>query len=620
MAIRFARQAGNWSDPLTWDDGLTIPTTGDEVYLNNYNITINQDVTTGFISNSQTPIGVPLDPIPDMTSNTSPVGVGQAFATQNNITAWKVFRKGLNTFSPLADHWLGAVNGGQIGYQFNTPKSIQRYAWHQNTAAGSRPRDWTFQGSNDGVIWVTLHTVVAAASAATYNSPNISNLSSYTYYRINVTAVQSGGFTLWLNALSMTESTSFGDGYLSGGTATIPASRTVNANLYNGFATNLIVISAASPNVVNITGNMPGTKAVGNSIVILVTGNCTLNYVGNVASSFGIGGQLPNTRGISLSTAATINVTGDVHGGSNTHDNFVGSECVGILSSTGATINVVGNISGGTGAGNKGIQGSNNDTINVTGNVTGGIGSNAGLSVPLRGILLTGASNVPCSIVGNVIGSVNSFAVQSTGTYPVKITGNIENHSSGRIAISAIFLFLESTNMSWQFRKYDLTTNTLYTPGVATGHPATNNVRTGIVYGPTNNLTGTCAVPPAAAVSLGVPVDNTVGTASLDANALAAALNTSLSANLSASLPTPISASLQASLPTPISASLQASLPTPIATALNTSLSASLPAAIAPLLWDESVTNITTPNSIGERLKNCSTVATTGAQIASFNP
>jgi hypothetical protein len=354
----------------------------------------------------------------------------------------------------------------------------------------------------------------------------------------------------------MTESTSLSNGYLSGGTATIPASRTVNADLYNGFATNLIVISAASPNVVNITGNMPGTKAVGYSTVISVTGNCTLNYVGNVASSFGIGGQLPITRGISLSTAATINVTGDVHGGSNTHDNFVGAEGVGILSSTGATINVVGNISGGTGAGNKGIQGSNNDTINVTGNVTGGIGSNSGLNVPLRGILLTGASTVPCSIVGNVTGSVNAFAIQSTSTYPVKITGNIENHSSGRIAISAIFLFLESTNMSWQFRKYDLTTNTLYTPGVATGHPATNNVRTGIVYGPTNNLTGTCAVPPAAAVSIGVPVDNTVGTGYLNATDI----------------------------------------------------------------WNVPLASITTPNSIGERLKDASTVQTTGAQLAAFLP
>jgi hypothetical protein len=574
MAIRFARQAGNWSDPLTWDDGLTIPTTGDEVYLNNYNITIDQDVTTGFISNSITPIGVPLDPIPDMTSNTSPVGVGQAFATQNNITAWKAFRKGLNTVSLASDGWTGSTMTGQLGFQFDTSKIIKRYSWYNNQSAGNRPKSWTFEGSNDGVIWVVLDTIVNAASTTNYNSSILANTTSYTYYRINVTATQGPTSLCVINSLNMTESTSLGNGYLSGGTATIPASRTVNADLYNGFATNLIVISAASPNVVNITGNMPGTKAVGNSTVILVTGNCTLNHVGNVASSFGIGGQLPNARGISLSTAATINVTGDVYGGSNTHDNFGGNEGIGIVSSTGATINVVGNISGGTGAGNRGIQGSNNDTINVTGNVTGGIGTSA--NVTLKGILLGGASTVPCSIVGNVIGSVNSFAVQATGTYPVKITGNIENHSGGRMAISAIFLFLESTNMSWQFRKYDLTTNTLYTPGVATGHPATNNVRTGIVYGPTNNLTGTCAVPPAAAVSLGVPVDNTVGTASLDANALAIAL--------------------------------------------DASLSASLPAAIAPLLWDEAVTNITTPNSIGERLKNCSTVATTGAQIASFNP
>jgi hypothetical protein len=225
------------------------------------------------------------------------------------------------------------------------------------------------------------------------------------------------------------------------------------------------------------------------------------------------------------------------------------------------------------------------------------------------------------SITGNLTAGQNAPALYGpNATTAVQVFGNVQNATNGYMATIAPYVYLDAAVTQWEFRKSNLTTNTLYTPGVATGHPATNNVRTGIVYGPTNNLTGTCAVPPAAAVSLGVPVDNTVGTASLDANALAAALNTSLSASLSASLPTPISASLQASLPTPISASLQASLPTPIATALNTSLSASLPAAIAPLLWDESVTNITTPNSIGERLKNCSTVATTGAQIASFNP
>lgn len=556
MAIRFARQAGNWSDPLTWDDGLTIPTTGDEVYLNGYNVTIDQDITTGFIANSITPIGVPLDPIPDMTSNISPVGVGQAFATQNNLIAWQAFRKGINNFSVAADINLGWRSGvgniGQLGFQFDSAKIIKRYSFYSsNQSSGQRPRDWTFEGSNDGITWTILHTVAGYSNTPIYASPVINNTTSYTYYRINVTATISSQ-QVHLHSFTMTESTSLGNGYLTGGTATIATSRTVNADLYNGFGTNLIVISAASPNVVNITGNMPGTKAVGYSTVISVTGNCTLNYVGNVAGAFGIGGQLPLARGIVLSAAATVNVTGDVYGGSNSHTNFNGSEDIGIQSSTGAIINVVGNVSGGTGAGNRGIQGSNNDTINITGNITGGAGTSS--TVILRGILLTGTSNVPCSIVGNIIGSVDSFAIQSTSTYPVKITGNIENHSSGRMAISAIFLFLESNNMSWQFRKYDLTTNTLYTPGVATGHPAESNVRTGITYGPTNNLTGTCAVPPAAAVSLGVPVDNTVGTAYLNATDI----------------------------------------------------------------WNVPLASITTPNSIGERLKDASTVQSTGAQLAAF--
>jgi hypothetical protein len=197
------------------------------------------------------------------------------------------------------------------------------------------------------------------------------------------------------------------------------------------------------------------------------------------------------------------------------------------------------------------------------------------------------------SITGNLTAGQNAPALYGpTATTAVQVFGNVQNASNGYMATIAPYVYLDAAVTEWEFRKSNLTTNTLYTPGVATGHPATNNVRTGIVYGPTNNLTGTCAVPPANTVSLGVPVDNTVGTAQLDANALAIALDAALTASLTPAL----------------------------TTSLDASLSASLPAAIAPLLWDEAVTNITTPNSIGERLKNCSTVATTGAQIASFNP
>jgi hypothetical protein len=377
-------------------------------------------------------------------------------------------------------------------------------------------------------------------------------------------------------------------GVTAGGSGVISASRTVNADLFHGTGA-LLTVSASSPSVVNITGNMPGTSAIATSRGLNITGNCTVNYVGNVVSTTST--AVSNTRAIIVGAGATLNLTGDCSaGGVNGSLTSTGNND-GIFLENNTTLNVVGNVFGGfANAGNTGIKLSGtNQTISITGNVNGLSGTS--ITAPNPAVLLNGTAVF--SITGNLTAGQNAPALYGpTATTEVQVFGNVQNATNGYMATIAPYVYLDAAVTEWEFRKSNLTTNTLYTPGVATGHPATNNVRTGIVYGPTNNLTGTCAVPPAAAVSLGVPVDNTVGTASLDANALAIALN----------------------------ASLSVSLPTPIATALNTSLSASLPAAIAPLLWDEAVTNITTPNSIGERLKNCSTVATTGAQIASFNP
>ena len=369
-------------------------------------------------------------------------------------------------------------------------------------------------------------------------------------------------------------------GVTAGGGGTVSTSRTINADLFRASAV-LITISAVSPSVVNMTGNIPGTVAASFNNCINMTGNATLNYVGNVVGSLINGAQ--SVSAINVSTGGTLNLTGNVTGGNN--NAFTNLTTFGVRAGLNSIINIVGDINSGIGTfANAGVANLTTATINITGNVIGntGSGSNANSNA---GVYLSSGTSL-CSIVGNVTATAGGYGVFAEEN-PVKITGNLTNSSNGTMAFRGGKLFLEQPTQ-WELRKTDLSTITLYTPGVATGHPATNNVRTGITYGPTNNLTGTCAVPPANAVSVGVPVDNTVGTASLDANALAAALNTSL----------------QASLPAPISASL----------------SASLPAAIAPLLWDESVTNITTPNSIGERLKNCATVATTGAQISSFNP
>ena len=547
MAIRFARQAGNWSDPLTWDDSLTIPTTGDEVYFNGFNITIDQNVTTGLISNGTTVIGVPGSIIPDMTSNTTPTGVGQAFASGTSINAYIPFRKGISTWG--SGSWGAGSFVGQLGFQYDTPKSIQRYSWYQ-PYTNAAPRIWTFEASNDGVNWTVLHTVSTNYSGGSYFSPVISNPSSYTYYRINVGGVQINQY-LSIVSFDMSESTSLTNGWTAGGTATVNDNLTITADFYVR-SSNLFTVPALSPNQVTFIGNAPGSVAgSGNSnpALINMTGTGTLNYIGNIRAT----NLNAMARGIQSGAGSTINFTGDILG-SRVLSTFSGTNSQGIVCASGTILNFVGSVTASeTGLWNRGITTAFNAVITITGDVNGGVGTDGGRTN--SGLNLVGGTVI---MTGNVYAGPNSLGIvgdANNGTI-VRLTGNLYNWTDGTSAAIVRYLFLESNNMQWSFKKNDLTNNILYTPGVNTGHPAEANVRLGTVYGPTNNLTGTCAVPPAAAVSIGVPVDNTVGTGYLNATDI----------------------------------------------------------------WNVPLASITTPNSIGERLKDASTVQTTGAQLAAFLP
>ena len=114
-------------------------------------------------------------------------------------------------------------------------------------------------------------------------------------------------------------------------------------------------------------------------------------------------------------------------------------------------------------------------------------------------------------------------------------------------------------------------TSTLLSAVVA---PQASDLRLGVTVGA---VTGTCAVPPAASVALNVPIDNTIGTYELtvDNSAIAAA----------------------------VSASLETSLPSLLAPPLATDLLAEISTSSDPL---------------AERLRNASTVQSTGAQLQSL--
>src|SRR5262249_1753283 len=73
---------------------------------------------------------------------------------------------------------------------------VTRYAiTSANNPPGRDPRDWTFQGSNDGVSWTTLSTLTNQMFTRRYQKRNYSftNSTPYRYYRLNVLANGSGG-------------------------------------------------------------------------------------------------------------------------------------------------------------------------------------------------------------------------------------------------------------------------------------------------------------------------------------------------------------------------------------------------------------------------------------------
>jgi hypothetical protein len=492
MAIRFARQAGNWSNPLTWDGGLTTPGAGDDVYSNGFTVTLDQDINVGCLNGGTTPVGVPLSPIPNMTSNTSPSGVGQSFASSNNANAWLAFKKPIINFTNSG--WQGSVVvPQQLGYQFDTPKNIQRYAWNSNSGGGNpRPRNWTFEGSNDGVSWVTLHTVTTYANLGTYFSPNISNPSSYTYYRINVSAVQ-GGTALYIDYLDMTESTdAISSGYGVNGQFNSSTNRTITCTGFGiirpSLGTNLVLNIIGTSTTTNITGNIVQYYNINsgpyNGVLTIAGGNNIVNITGNVfMDSTATGG-----RGYVLSnnaTTNTINIVGDVYQYSN---------------STAVNTWII----------------TNSGIVNITGNV---ISYSAAGTINNQVIAL--ANNATVSVTGNIIGPTTNIAlcVYGFGTVStLNLTGNVVCTNGFYPIWTTIFKISPSANMSIRFQDTNNANRFMYTSSQSTGQAAESNVRLGIIYGPNNDYTGTCAVPPAAAVSLGVPVDNTVGTAELTAS------------------------------------------------------------------------------------------------------
>ena len=493
-------------------------------------------------------------------------------------------------------------------------------------------------GNVNAAIWATTPTGTA------------SNLfSSFT----NADTLMANNFVVTLNAnttvLEIRNDTT--GGATAGGRFDLTAGVTLTANVFGGTTNNAtcltysvlgtatiignikggasagqtngngVVFSGASGSILNITGNVTGGDSIGaNCMGLVQSGTGTLNIMGTVT-----GGTTNQNHGISAS-AGTINITGNVIGttgssvgltSSNANVNIIGNIIAGFgNSSSGASfsgsgsINITGNVTGGSAQNAFGINASHTNIMNITGNVTGGSNSasfgsigvmvQAGGTVKITGTCTAGtaggaqgcgavinSTNGVINIIGTAVGGANAAGAtiwlgQNGTLTATRAKGNgfgngsagltsqpgvaglqtglcrvyeIEYGDLGQSPTSGpVFLFPSTSNVAL-FYRFGTTKKTLVDATSSSGLlPNNSDVRSGISYNAGNNV-GTMAIPAAASVALGVSVDNTIGTAILTTGNIAD-------------------------------------------------------------IWNYPTSGISVSNSIGERLKNCSTVATMGQQLA----
>lgn len=147
-----------------------------------------------------------------MTSNTAPSGTASASTIwSTTYDAWKAF----DTLDNNTFGWM-TVSGtltGWLSYEFPSAKMIAKYSVKSiaNSSEGRMPKNWTFEGSNDGTAWTVLdtRTNITGWTDGLVREYTFTNINSYKRYRINITANNGSTVSTSIGELLMFESTFF---------------------------------------------------------------------------------------------------------------------------------------------------------------------------------------------------------------------------------------------------------------------------------------------------------------------------------------------------------------------------------------------------------------------------
>lgn len=291
---------------------------------------------------------------------------------------------------------------------------------------------------------------------------------------------------------------------------------TLTANVTNKSTTtsrNCVQFTASSPATGTIVGNCTG-GTVSTNFAVINSGSGSLIITGNAT-----GGAGASAVAVTNNSTGNVTITGNLIGGS-------ANSAHGANNASTGTLAVVGNATGGSGTNAYGANNGSTGTLTVTGIATGGTTNGAaGVNVSnAGGLAVIGRAKGNEFGIGSA-GIVAGVGVQSTQSHVVKVK-EIEYGLRGMSPTSGpVYLESDLGNLAILVNYPSGTgSKTLSDPNNTTGlSPAESDVRSGVSYNYGNN-TGTCAVPPAGSVALGVPVDATTGTAVLTGSDIANAV------------------------------------------------------------------------------------------------
>lgn len=351
-------------------------------------------------------------------------------------------------------------------------------------------------------------------------------------------------------------------------TAAAPAVGTIVGNCTGGTVGGAIAVNNTSTGTISIAGNVTGGSAAANfaqGAVNSSTGAITIT--GNVS-----GGSGASAYGVQNVSTGTMTITGNVTGGS-------GSNSVAVLNSSTGTITITGNATGGSGGASNGALNNSTGTITITGISTGGTNATAyGVNNATTGTINLGRAKGTAFGPGNTSGLAAVVGAFNTGLGVIEIQ-ELEYGQYGMTPTSGTGIRLKkvSTNQA-VFNYVDAGAAKTLVDATQGQMPAVTDVRAGISYA-SGTLIGTCAVPPAASVGFGVPVDATTGTAALTPASVWGHLLSAITA----------SGTIGTLLKTNIDATIS-------------SRSTATTAGIADAVWDELLADHTTNGSFGARI------------------